>query len=71
MKCAQCGSEAVAICKFCGRAVCKEHVRTKTYASGYGQKIKDNLWPSGSPTGLIISDAAWCGQCNVDYQKTY
>ena len=27
MKCFQCGSEAVAICIYCGRAVCREHAK--------------------------------------------
>jgi hypothetical protein len=71
MKCAQCGSDAAAICKFCGRAICTEHLRTKEYASGFGQKLHEQFLPSGSPTGLIISDAAWCGECHVKYQETY
>ena len=71
MKCAKCGADAVAVCKFCGRGVCPKHLKTKEYASGYGQKVKANLWPSGSQTGLSARDAAWCGQCDVEYQKTY
>ena len=71
MKCAECGSDAVAICKFCGRAVCADHLRNKDYASGFGTKVKANLWPSGSPTGLTVRRAAWCGHCDVEYQKTY
>jgi len=71
MKCFLCDSDAQAICKFCGRAVCRDHTKTKEFHSGYGQKVKDNLWPSGSYTGVDVSDAVWCGQCSVDYQKTY
>jgi hypothetical protein len=71
MKCTRCGADAAAICKFCGRAVCAEHIRTKSYASGFGHKVKSYLWQSGSQTGVLVSDAVWCGQCEVEYQKTY
>jgi len=71
MRCFYCEEEARAACKFCGRFVCKKHASTKEFYSGYGQKVKDNLWPSGSLTGLVVEDATWCGHCRVGYQKTY
>ena len=71
MKCHTCEAEARAICKFCGRAVCKEHTKTGDYFSGFGQKLKEHLWPSGSNTGVIVKDAIWCGECNVEFQRTY
>ena len=49
----------------------KDHMSTKTFHSGFGQKIKDNFWPSGSDTGVTVTDAVWCGKCHVDYQTTY
>jgi hypothetical protein len=71
VKCFHCESDARAACRFCGRAVCNEHVQTGVFCSGFGQKIKDNIWPSGSETGVIVEDAVWCGLCKVKYQKTY
>ena len=71
MKCWNCEEDARAVCQFCGRFVCKEHAKTKPFYSGYGQKCKDNLWPSGSLTGFGVEDAVWCGQCHVEYQKTF
>lgn len=71
MKCWYCENDARAVCQFCGRAVCKEHALKQMFASGYGQKVKDNLWPSGSETGITVDKAVWCGECHVEYQKTY
>jgi hypothetical protein len=71
MKCWNCENDARAACRFCGRFVCREHAQTGLFSSGYGQKIKNNLWPSGSNTGLQVRDAIWCGQCRIEYQRTY
>jgi hypothetical protein len=71
MKCFFCDSDARGVCAFCGRAVCSDHTRTKEFYSGFGQKIKDNLCPSGSDTGVLVADALWCGHCHVQYQRTY
>ncbi|MHB8897948.1 MAG: hypothetical protein ACYC6Y_04315 [Thermoguttaceae bacterium] len=71
MKCFFCDNDARAVCRFCGRAVCGGHSKTKEFHSGYGQKGKDLLWPSGSETGVSIQDAVWCGKCFVQYQRTY
>jgi hypothetical protein len=35
MKCIACEKEARAICKFCGRAVCEEHILEKRYVTGF------------------------------------
>lgn len=35
MKCFECGDDAVAICKFCGRAVCSPHARQEVYVTGF------------------------------------
>ena len=71
MKCAQCGSEAVAICKFCGRAVCAAHLKTAGYASGFGRVNKDGPLVRAAEAGILVADAAWCGQCKVEYMQTY
>lgn len=57
MKCVHCGIEAVAICRWCGRAVCGDHIKAMTYIiSVYvgGKKV---------PKSLVVADAVWCGTC--------
>ncbi len=71
VKCHECEAEARGVCMFCGRAVCLEHVEIAPFYSGFGQKIKDNLWPSGSDTGVIVQNALKCKACEVKYQRTY
>ncbi len=71
MKCIQCQNEARAICRFCGRAVCESHIQTKEFHAGYGKSKKSHALDRGSETAVTIADAVWCGQCNVDRQKTY
>lgn len=65
MKCAKCGEEAAAICKFCGRAVCKEHIETKVFMSGY------TAWGgmlSSTDNAVRVEDAVWCGNCHPIYK---
>jgi hypothetical protein len=71
MKCFFCESDARAVCQFCGRFVCKEHAKASVFHTGFGQKLKDNLWPSGSDTGISVDDAVWCGFCALRYERTY
>jgi hypothetical protein len=55
MKCTHCGEQAEAICRWCGRAVCGDHIKTMTYIiSVYvgGKKV---------PKSLVVADAVWCG----------
>ena len=71
MKCFQCENDARAVCRFCGRAVCGSHLETKEFAAGYGKRTKSHALDRGSETAVTVSDAVWCGQCNVVPQKTY
>jgi hypothetical protein len=71
VKCFYCENEARAVCQFCGRGVCRDHAKTAVFHSGFGQKIKDNLWPSGLDTGVTVKNAVWCGLCSVEYQRTH
>jgi hypothetical protein len=57
MKCVHCNDEAEAICRWCGRAVCGNHIKSMTYIiSVYvgGKKV---------PKSLVVADAVWCGVC--------
>ena len=68
MKCNKCDNEASAICKFCGRAVCREHIRTKRFVTGFTSvggalSTKDNA--------LSVDDPVWCGTCSPTYQRSH
>ena len=56
MNCWHCDRPAHGVCRFCGRAVCKEHVRTMPY-------ILDIFGQKGPPRALVVADAVWCGVC--------
>ena len=67
MKCVECEEEAVAICKFCGRAVCKEHIQVNVFVSGY------TSWGGAfslTNNAVRIEDAVWCGICHPIYKKS-
>jgi hypothetical protein len=56
VQCWVCGAPANGVCRFCGRAVCKEHARTMAYLLATFQG------PDG-PMGLGLEDALHCGVC--------
>jgi len=62
MKCVACGQEAVAVCRFCGRAVCSEHV-----CQGPALVLPAApSTPADKPAaGLQVDGAVWCGLCHV------
>jgi hypothetical protein len=51
-----CGGSAEGICRFCGRAICKQHARTQAF-------LFDVWRTSLGLRGLAIDDALWCGVC--------
>ena len=57
MECWQCERPAQAVCRFCGRAVCKEHAQTRAFVleiyRGRDARYK----------GLTVADVIWCGLC--------
>jgi hypothetical protein len=59
--CWVCGGAATGVCRFCGRAVCKEHARTRPFLF--------EAWDEpGSLWGLAVADALHCGVCKVHNQ---
>jgi hypothetical protein len=54
--CWHCRRNAVAVCRFCGRAVCEDHVSEKPF-------ILDVFTRSGRTAALIVEDAVHCGAC--------
>ena len=67
MKCIECGADAAAICRFCGRAVCTEHIKTDVFTSGYSGKMG---WWNMEKNAVRVEDAVWCGVCHPDYRTT-
>ena len=57
MKCWYCDEEPRAACAFCGRFVCKDHVKPmSTFIAMF-------LGGNESPKGLAVSNVIWCGEC--------
>jgi hypothetical protein len=58
MKCCRCEKQAEGICRFCGRAVCKDHMQTMNYIIA--------VYPSAQKQvnkALVVADAVFCGIC--------
>lgn len=58
MRCWVCGGTAEGVCRFCGRAVCKQHARTKPFLFEAWER-------DGALVGLAVEDALHCGVCRV------
>jgi hypothetical protein len=67
MKCISCENDARAICKFCGRAVCQDHIAHRRYVTGY--TTYGGIF-AFSNNGLSIEDAVWCQICNPQEIRT-
>ncbi len=57
MNCIRCEMPAQAICRFCGRAVCQEHIQKMNYIVTV-YVSKDQV-----PKSIVVADAVWCGIC--------
>ncbi len=58
MNCIHCDRPAHAVCLFCGRAVCKEHMQSMPHLEALYQNEK------GVQTALVVADAVYCGLCH-------
>lgn len=56
MDCWHCRRTAVGTCRFCGRGICENHVKTHPY-------ILDLWAEEGRHRALIVEDALFCGTC--------
>ncbi len=58
MNCWHCDRPAHGNCRFCGRAVCREHTQTLPHI--------EVLYPNekGVQMALVVSDAVFCGVCH-------
>jgi hypothetical protein len=57
MECWHCQRTATGVCRFCGRAVCADHVEIRPFILA--------LHPgTESVQALVVEDALSCGACN-------
>jgi len=57
MLCWHCRVAAIGTCRFCGRAVCNEHVRTQPFILTLDRTVH------GVTRALVVEDALHCGAC--------
>jgi hypothetical protein len=57
MDCWHCRRTAVGSCRFCGRAICENHVQTKPYI------LELYRHPGQVTKVLVVEDALFCGAC--------
>lgn len=57
MNCIHCDRTAHATCRFCGRAVCKDHLSTQAYI------VSLYTGADGVQQAIVVSDAVYCGKC--------
>jgi hypothetical protein len=57
MNCWHCDRPAHGTCRFCGRAVCRDHVQTLPYITEIFQNSR------GEYKALVIANTIYCGVC--------
>jgi hypothetical protein len=58
MNCIHCERTAHASCRFCGRAVCKDHLKTSPFI------LCVYKGDEGVNKAIVVADAVFCGLCN-------
>jgi hypothetical protein len=58
MNCIHCDRPAHSICSFCGRAVCREHIKILPHIEALYKGEKD------IQKALVVADAVHCGICH-------
>ncbi|RMD47755.1 MAG: hypothetical protein D6835_07055 [Candidatus Thermofonsia bacterium] len=57
MNCWECNRPATAVCKFCGRGVCKAHTQERPYVIHTYRTSKNEY------KAIVVDGAVWCGTC--------
>ena len=57
MNCIHCERTAHATCRFCGRAVCKDHIKTAPFILSIYRGDKD------VNKAIVVTNAVYCGIC--------
>jgi hypothetical protein len=63
VKCFFDDNEGVGVCRFCGRAMCKQHAEK---SMPYITTIF--VGANSTPKAVVVADALWCGQCRPEAQ---
>lgn len=56
MDCWHCRRTAVGTCRFCGRGICEDHVKTMPF-------VLELFRPAEVTRALVVEDALYCGAC--------
>jgi hypothetical protein len=57
MNCIHCNRTAHATCRFCGRAVCQNHIAEAPFIVGLYTSAE------GVQKAIVVPDAVYCGKC--------
>jgi hypothetical protein len=57
LDCWHCHRNAIGVCKFCGRGICENHVKTRPFIVA----VLDNQEPTRA---IVVEDALHCGACH-------
>ena len=57
MQCWQCEEPARGVCRFCDRAVCREHASEMPFV------LTIYVGAENTPKAVVVADALYCGQC--------
>ncbi len=57
MKCFHCDDDARGVCQFCGRALCKSHMKKMPAI------LTIYVGEANIPKAVVVSDALFCGVC--------
>lgn len=57
MKCFHCDQDARGVCNFCGRALCKEHMKSMPAI------LTIYVGEANVPKAVVVSDTLFCGVC--------
>ena len=56
MNCWHCDRPAHGVCNFCGRALCRDHVKSMP-------SIVSVFVDDGVKKAIVVADTLWCGVC--------
>ncbi len=57
MLCFHCDKPANGVCTFCGRALCKEHMKKMPFITTM------YVGEANTPKAIVVADAIWCAVC--------
>ncbi len=58
MQCFHCDNTARGVCRFCGRALCRDHMTNKLPFI-----VTIYVGDANTPKAVVVGDTLWCGVC--------